>query len=110
MAPGKMCYQQLGGSGKRQLADGSPIHHRQSLRPCRCHPDIFHPLWVHRRSVNGCARYPVLFATAALDELDEIVDGVVIWDVEAVCVCQADDSAVQRIDLGPFAGRDVLKH
>jgi hypothetical protein len=36
----KMCYQQLGGSGKRELADGSPIRQRQSLRPCRCHPDI----------------------------------------------------------------------
>jgi hypothetical protein len=31
-----------GGSGKRQLADGLPIRHRQSLRPCRCHPDAFH--------------------------------------------------------------------
>jgi prepilin-type N-terminal cleavage/methylation domain-containing protein len=27
-----------GGSGKRQLADGLPIRHRQSLRPCCCHP------------------------------------------------------------------------
>ena len=27
-----------GGSGNRRLADGSRIRHRQSLRPCRCHP------------------------------------------------------------------------
>jgi hypothetical protein len=28
----------LGGSGKRQFADGLPIRHRQSLRPCCGHP------------------------------------------------------------------------
>jgi len=27
-----------GGGSKRQFADGLPICHRQSLRPCRCHP------------------------------------------------------------------------
>jgi hypothetical protein len=50
LAPLKMRYQELGGSGKHQLADGSPIRHRQSLRPCRCHPDIF--------ILFGCAEDP----------------------------------------------------
>jgi len=40
-----MRYQELGGSGKRQLADGSPLRQRQSLRPCRCHPDVFVLFW-----------------------------------------------------------------
>jgi hypothetical protein len=43
--PLKMRYEEPGGSGKRQLADGLLIRHRQSLRPCRCHPDIFIVFW-----------------------------------------------------------------
>jgi len=33
---------ETGGSGKRSLPTVCPIRHRQSLRPCRCHPEIVH--------------------------------------------------------------------
>ena len=52
---------------------------------------------------GGCAR------AAAFEELDEVVDGEVVGDGDAVLLGEMDDGAVEGFDLGSLTGREVLE-
>jgi len=116
----------MGGSGKRKLADGLPIHHRQSLRPCRCHP-LQLPLSC--RIPQGITNLPALYVFTfgrvlvhiiwMMDGHDRITDKALIEAVQrgdrdaAACLYHRHIDRVhricQRIVLDPSLALDCVQ-